>query len=179
MTRTPASGTERSLHWLVAGPALALLATGMVLYAPALSEAIGLRFWVRTLHLVAAVALAGAPLAVLAVRPRAVLGAERELMVWSGADRDWFLHPWRLLLDRSGRRPPPARFNGGQRLFAALAAGGLLVLLLTGVPMYWWGWFSAGLVARARDVHVLASFGLAALILGHVYLAVFAPVEER
>src|SRR6266536_3106423 len=113
MTRTPASATERALHWLVAGPALALVASGAVLYAPALSQALG---------------LLGRP---------------------------------------AGPAPSPGRFNGGQRLFAALAAAALLVLLATGVPMYWWGWFAADLVSRARDVHLLAAFGLTALVLGH------------
>jgi cytochrome b subunit of formate dehydrogenase len=70
---------------------------------------------------------------------------------------------------------PGRRFNGGQRLFAALALAALLALLLTGVPMYWWGRFSAEVVGRARDVHVLAAFGLAALVAGHVYLAALAP----
>lgn len=175
MTRTPASALEKTLHWLVAGPALAMLATGLVLYAPVLSQAVGLRFWVRTLHLAAAAMLVVAPLAALLVRPRAVGAVERDLLWWSTTDAEWFLRPWRLLRGRDAPSSAPGRYNGGQRLFAALGGAGLLILLLTGVPMYWWGWFSAELVARARDVHVVAAFALTALVLGHAYLAVLAP----
>jgi hypothetical protein len=41
--------------------------------------------------------------------------------------------------------------------------------------MYWWWWFGGWLVARARDLHVLAAFGLAALLAGHIYLGLFSP----
>jgi formate dehydrogenase subunit gamma len=153
-----------------------LLASGAVLYVPALSEALGQRFWVRAAHLAAAVALALIPPAAALLRWSEVREVERALSGWSDADRAWFARPWRVLRGEPVDLPSPVgRFNGGQKLFAALVATGLAMLLLTGVPMYWWGWFTAALVARSRDVHVLAALALVPLLAGHVYLAVLSP----
>ncbi|HZV49478.1 MAG TPA: cytochrome b/b6 domain-containing protein [Candidatus Dormibacteraeota bacterium] len=178
MTRTPASGAERALHWTVAATVLVMLATGLVLYVPALGQAIGLRFWVRSAHLAAAAGLLLA-LAVAGGTRRAEMRAlERELSRWQRPDLEWFLQPWSLL--RGEPLPPSAptgRFNGGQKLFAALAALALAVLLLTGTPMYWWSWFGARLVSRARDLHLVAAFALTALLAGHVYLGLLSPRE--
>ena len=187
-TRTRASAAEAALHWTVAALVVVLLLTGVVMYVPALSELVGNRFWVRTSHLAAAVALTLAPLLFAALRPRRLQALERELSLWQPEDVAWFTRPFQTLLGGSPRpsgppprlsralsRPAGERFNGGQKLFAALAALGLAVLLLTGVPMYWWGWFSAQVVARARDLHVVAAFALTALLLGHVYLALLSP----
>jgi formate dehydrogenase subunit gamma len=175
-TATPASATEKALHWAVAAGVAVLLASGAVLYVPALSDALGQRFWVRSAHLAGAAALALAPLAAAALRWRELRALERALNEWTAADRDWFLRPWRVLRGRWVDLPPRVgRFNAGQKLFAALVAAALAVLLVTGVPMYWWSWFAAPAVARSRDVHVVATFALTALLAGHVYLAAFSP----
>ncbi len=55
----PASATEKVLHWSVATTVLLMAATGTVMYVPWLSQLIGQRFWVRTLHLVAALGFGG------------------------------------------------------------------------------------------------------------------------
>jgi cytochrome b subunit of formate dehydrogenase len=69
----------------------------------------------------------------------------------------------------------PRRFNAGKKLLAVMVGVALALLLVSGVPMYAWWWFGGELVQRARDLHVLASFGLTALIAGHIYLAAFGP----
>jgi len=150
-----------------------LAASGAVLYVPALSELVGQRFWVRTAHLAAAAALALIPPAAALMRWPEVRALERDLSRWSTADSAWFVRPWRVLRGERVELPPRAgRFNGGQRLFAALVATALAVLLATGIPMYWWSWFAAETVARSRDVHVLTTLALVALVAGHVYLGI-------
>jgi formate dehydrogenase subunit gamma len=176
MTRTPASATEKVLHWSVAAAVLIMAGTGAVMYVPWLSQAVGQRFWVRAAHLAAALVFVLALLLVPALRWTEVRRLERDLSFWEVADWDWFRRPWEVFASRYQPAPAPlGRFNGGQKLLATLAATVLVLLLLTGVPMYWWGWFSGQLVARARDVHVLAALGLSALLAGHVYLALFSP----
>lgn len=150
-----------------------LAASGAILYVPALSELVGQRFWVRAAHLAAAGALALIPPAAALLRWPEVRMLERDLSRWSDADAAWFVRPWRVLRGERVDLPPRAgRFNGGQRLFAALVAVALAVLLATGTPMYWWAWFAAETVARSRDVHVLTTFALVALLAGHVYLGI-------
>jgi len=176
MTRTPASATEKVVHWSVAAAVLVMAATGTVMYVPMLSQAVGERFWVRAAHLAAALVFVLVLLLVPALRWTEIRRLERGLSVWEVADWDWFRRPWGVFASSfQHAAAPPGRFNGGQKLLATLAATVLVLLLVTGVPMYWWGWFSGQLVARARDLHVLAAFGLVALLLGHVYLALFSP----
>lgn len=176
---TPASAAERALHWTVAAIVLVLVASGTVLYVPALSEAVGQRFWVRSAHLAAAAALAVAPAAIALARWPEVRGLERQLSRWEPADRVWFLRPWRVLAGEEVGPLPSGRFNAGQKLFAALVATGLVVLLLTGVPMSWWSRFDAAFVARSRDMHVTAAYALVALLAGHLYLGLLSPYRIR
>lgn len=176
MTRMPASAPEKALHWSVATAVLLMVATGGVMYVPWLSQIVGQRFWVRTIHLVAAVAFVIVLLLIPALRWSEIRRLERELSLWDRFDWEWFRRPWDLFISRyQPAASMHGRFNGGQKLLAALVSTSLALGLLTGVPMYWWWWFSGELVARARDLHVLAALGLAALLAGHIYLALFSP----
>ncbi|OLC67742.1 MAG: hypothetical protein AUJ02_12145 [Chloroflexi bacterium 13_1_40CM_3_65_12] len=155
---------------------LLMVATGGVMYIPSLSEMVGQRFWVRTVHIASAVAFVFVLLLIPALRWPEIRRLELDLSFWDRADWDWFRRPWDVFI--STYQPadvPRRRFNGGQKLLAALVAISLALLVLTGVPMYWWSWFSSALVSRARDFHVLAAFGLAALLAGHIYLALLSP----
>jgi formate dehydrogenase subunit gamma len=176
MTPTRASAAEKTLHWSVAAAVLVLLLTGVVMYVPWLSQAIGQRFWIRTAHMVAAVLLVFAVIVIPALRLGEVRRLERELSYWDGTDWDWFRRPWDVFLSTYREsRSAPRRFNAGQKLLAALVAIALGVLTVSGVPMYAWWWFAGELVQRARDLHVIATFALAALIAGHIYLSAFSP----
>ena len=171
-----ASATEKTLHWTVAAAVLLLLASGTVMYVPGLSELVGQRFWVRTSHLAAAILLVAVVLVMPALRWGEMRRLERELSFWERADWEWFRRPWDVFLSTyHDAKSEPRRFNAGQKLLAALLAIALAVLLVSGVPMYWWWWFGGELVQRARDLHVLASFAVTALIAGHIYLAAFGP----
>lgn len=172
----PASGTEKFLHWSVATTVLLMAATGTVMYVPWLSQLIGQRFWIRTIHMVAALGFVLVLLTLPALRWTEIRRLEHELSLWDKVDWDWFRRPWDVFVSKfSPVKTRRRRFNGGQKLLAALVATSLALLLLTGVPMYSWWWFSSELVARARDLHVLAAFGLVALLAGHIYLALLSP----
>lgn len=175
MTRTPASATEKFLHWSVASAVL-MAATGGVMYIPSLSEIVGQRFWVRTIHVASAVAFALVLLLIPVFRWPEIHRLERDLSFWDRVDWDWFRRPWDVFVSKyQPAGSPHRRFNGGQKLLAALVGTSLALLLLTGAAMYWWWWFSGELVARARDLHVLAALGLVALLAGHIYLALLSP----
>ena len=99
--------TERALHWVHAAGFLAMLATGLVLYLPVLSELVARRNLVKNLHLLAAVAWVLALALVLAVGDRARLRA-------SG---------WRSCQSTrttgagcAADRAPQGRFNAGQKV---------------------------------------------------------------
>lgn len=176
MTTTPASGTEKALHWTLAAAVSSLVLTGAVMYVPALSQAVGQRFWVRTIHLAGATGVVLVPAVFAALRWSEVRSLEGQLSRWGPAAIEWFLRPWRAFGDGDvSPREGPDRFNGGQKLFALFMAVALTALLVTGIPMYWWSRFGAEVVARSRDLHVVAALALVGLLGGHVYLGLLSP----
>ena len=113
MTRTPASATEKALHWSVAAAVLVLLVTGVVMYVPSLSQIVGQRFWVRTSHLVAAIVLVAVVLVLPALRRGELRRLERDLSFWDRADWDWFRRPWDVFL--STYHEPAAELSAAVR----------------------------------------------------------------
>jgi formate dehydrogenase subunit gamma len=158
--------TERTLHWVHATGFLAMLATGLVLYLPVLSEAIARRNLVKNLHLFSALAWAIAILLVVALGDRRRLAADwREIETIDADDRRWL----------RGRRAPQGRFNAGQKVNALLTAAFALLFVVSGFFL-WLGErdhrFLLDGTGTVHDALTLVSVGLLA---GHLYLAVIHP----
>ena len=68
--------TERALHWVHATGFFAMLATGLVLYLPVLSELVARRNLVKNVHIFSAVAWAIAIALVVAIGDRRRLAAD-------------------------------------------------------------------------------------------------------
>ena len=82
--------TERTLHWVHATGFFAMLATGLALYLPALSELVARRNLVKNVHIFAAVAWAIAIVLVVALGDRRRLAADwREIERLDRDDRRW------------------------------------------------------------------------------------------
>jgi len=58
------SRTERTLHWVNAPGFFLLLATGLLLYVPSLSDAVGRRGLIKAIHLYVAIGWVGGLLVV-------------------------------------------------------------------------------------------------------------------
>lgn len=140
------------------------LATAAVLYLEPLATLVGRRGLVVQLHVLAGLAL---PVPVLLGRLSAAYRADlRELDRWTATDRAWLRRR-----DRRTAGLPVGKFNAGQKLNAALSAGGGLVLLGTGIVMeYGHGW-PLPLRTGATWVHDWTAAALFLLVLGHVRLA--------
>ena len=70
------------------------------------------------------------------------------------------------------------KFNAGQKLNSAVTAGAILVLLGTGILMYFVGLVRLSWRTGATFVHDWFALGLGLLMLGHVYFA-FKDREAR
>ena len=158
--------TERTLHWVHALAFFVLLATGVALYVPALTEAFGSRELLRNLHLLTAVAWAVALVAVFALGDRRGLRETmRELDAFDEDDRDWL-----RTFDA-----PQGRFNAGQKLNAAVTAAFAVLFAVSGFFL-WYG-------ARDNDFSspsaILLHDGLTllaiVLVAGHLYLTLIHP----
>ncbi|MHC5700215.1 cytochrome b/b6 domain-containing protein [Streptomyces tirandamycinicus] len=169
------SPAERLVHRATAALMLLCVATAACLYVPVLAELVGRRRLVVTLHQWSGLLLPAPFLLGLASRPfRRDL---RRLNRFGPHDRAWLRAALRR---RRGPRDRPAgKFNAGQKLYAAWIAGAVLVMLGTGLLM----WFTelAPLVWRngATFVHDWLALTIAVVLAGHIRLALADPEARR
>ena len=115
--------TERVLHWTHATAFFTLLATGLILYLPALSTLISRRQLVKNVHIWVAVAWAIAIVVIIVAGNRKRLAEDwREIETIDRDDRRWL----------TGRRTPQGRFNAGQKINALLTVAFALLFALSG-----------------------------------------------
>ena len=164
------SRTERTLHWVHAGAFLVMLATGLILYLPSLSGAVGRRPFVKDVHIDTAIAWGAAIALVVVLGDRPGLRRTlRELEVFDRDDRLW--------LRRIPR--PQGRFNAGQKLNAALTAAFAVLFSVSGV-LLWYGErdhrfrFASTIVLHDGLMYVSL-----VLLVGHLYLAVLNPATRH
>lgn len=158
--------SERAVHWIHASVFLSLLATGAILYFPALSIAVGRRQVVKELHLWSALAWVVAILVVVIVGDRSAL--RRTLREVDRFDRDDAR--WLTL-----RRAPQGRFNAGQKVNLILT-GVLTILFAVSGLLLWLGEQDTrfrldGSIALHDGATLISLF----LLVGHLYLAVIHP----
>jgi formate dehydrogenase subunit gamma len=163
---------ERAVHWTFAVLMIACIGTAAILYNGSLAIQFGHRRAVELIHVYCGFALPVPLLVGLISRAyRADLG---RLNRFTPSDWTW--------LRRRHRRDGSIRvgkFNAGQKVNAALTAGSMLVLLGTGVLMYFVGLVRLSWRTGATFVHDWFALGLGLLVLGHIYFALKDPEARR
>ena len=162
---------ERVNHWLVALTFILLALSGLALFHPLffpLSQLFGGGVWTRILHPFIGVALI------------CFFGSMffrfRKLCIMTVTDWEWLAHS-REMMDGDDRNMPEAgKLNGGQKLLFWLLVACMALLVLSGIVM-WRAYFSflfpAPLIRFAAVVHAATGAGMIALIIGHIYLAIW------
>ncbi|AJC61374.1 formate dehydrogenase C gamma subunit [Streptomyces sp. 769] len=165
------TAAERWVHRATAALMGIMLLTAACLYVPYLAELVGRRSLLVTLHEWAGIALPAPLLAGLVSRAfRADLG---RLNRFGPQDRGWVRAALR------GHHRPSGKFNAGQKLYAALVAGAALVMIGTGlilwfpilVPLLW--------RTGATFVHDWIALLIGVLVIGHVWMAARDPEARR
>jgi formate dehydrogenase subunit gamma len=161
------SRTERTLHWANAVFFFFLLATGLILYLPSLSVAVGRRMLLQDVHFWSGIAWISVLFAIVVVGDRrGIVETAREVDRFDRDDLRWL----------AGKKPAPqGRLNAGQKINAALTAAFTLLFLVSGL-LLWFGerdtsWRFASTVILHDGLMYLS----VALLLGHLYLAVINP----
>jgi formate dehydrogenase subunit gamma len=158
--------TERAMHWVHATGFTAMLATGLILYLPALSELVARRNLVKNVHLFSAVAWALALVVVVVLGDRRRLAADwREIETLDADDRRWL----------RGRSVPQGRFNAGQKLNVILTAAFAVLFAVSGFFLWLGERDHRFLFDGTGTVHDAAMYASVALLAGHLYLAVIHP----
>lgn len=159
------SVTERVLHAVHATSFTVMLATGLILFLPALAEVFGNRPVVKAVHLAVAALWLTALLLVALLGDRAILHRTRGQM--EGMTRQ----DLRWLRSRAARARPQGRFNGGQKL-NAIAQSAFTILFFVSGTLMWLGernttFRLAGTIAL-HDLTMLVATGF---VVGHVWIA--------
>jgi len=172
------SRVERAAHWLVAVTTLVMTVSGLALYLPDLADYVA-RPLTKQVHLGAAIALGAGLLALMLVGNRRELRrTASQLDRFDRADREWLVGgPARVVARHPS--PPQGRFNAGQKLNAALSAGLLVVLAVTGTLLWLGERDTRFRLDGSVLVHDWASLLLGLLVLGHTYLAVLHPTTRH
>ncbi|MEW2072693.1 cytochrome b/b6 domain-containing protein [Streptomyces sp. NPDC012403] len=166
---------QRWAHRATAALMGVCVVTAACLYVPQLAQLVGRRALVVTLHQWSGLALPVPVLAALASRAfRADLG---RLNRFGPHDRVWLRAALRR--DRRPSSRPAGKFNAGQKVYAAWIAGATLVMLGTGLLM----WFThlTPLVWRtsATFVHDWLALTIGIVLAGHIGMALADPEARR
>lgn len=162
---------ERLVHRGTAVLVAVLTLTGAALYVPSLALLVGRRTTIEAVHVIAGLLLPLPTLVGLAAS--ASLRADvRTLNRMTRTDRQWLRRR-----DRRQAQLPVGKFNGGQKLAAAVVAGAGLVLFGTGLLLLAPARVSLPVSVRqgATITHDLFTFGLLVLLAGHIWLAYRHP----
>ena len=164
------SRTERALHWVHAAAFFVLLGSGLVLYVPRLSIAVGRRPEVKNIHVYTAIAWVVAIALVVALGDRKGLRRTlRELDAFDEDDRLW--------LRRIPR--PQGRFNAGQKLNAALTAAFALLFAVSGTLLWLGERDTRFRFASTVLLHDGLMYVSLVVLVGHLYLAVIHPATRH
>ncbi|MFG3204611.1 cytochrome b/b6 domain-containing protein [Streptomyces sp. NPDC048192] len=166
---------ERWVHRTTAALMGVCVATAAVLYIPQLAVLVGRRELVVRVHECAGLAL---PVPVLlGLASRAFRADLRFLNRFGPHDRLWLRAA--LARDKRHSSRPAGKFNAGQKIYAAWIAGATLVMLGTGLLM----WFThlAPLMWRtsATFVHDWLALTIGVVLAGHIGMALGDPEARR
>jgi formate dehydrogenase subunit gamma len=166
------SRAERVIHRTTAILMTVCILTAAVLYNGSIAVPVGHRHLVELIHVYCGFALpVPMLLGILSFAYRADL---RRLGRFTPADRRWL----RSRTRRDGTITV-GKFNAGQKLNASLACGSILVLLGTGVLMYFVGLAPLPWRSGATFVHDWFALALGLLVIGHVIFALKDPEARR
>jgi formate dehydrogenase subunit gamma len=164
------SRVERVLHWVNALFFFLLLASGLVLYLPALEVAVGRRPLVKDVHFWSGITWVCALALIGVVGRRRLLHTARELDRFDRDDLRW--------LARAGDAPQ-GRFNAGQKINAALTAAFTLLFSVSGLLLWLGERDTRFRFASTVVLHDGLAFAALVLLVGHLYLAVLHPATRH
>jgi len=169
---TPA---ERWVHRTTAALMGVCVVTAACLYLPELAELVGRRELVVRVHEWSGLLLPLPFLLGLASRAfRADIGV---LNRFGHHDRQWLSAALRR--DKSPESRPAGKFNAGQKVYAAWIAGATLVMLGTGLMMWFTHLTPLTWRTGATFVHDWLALTIGVVLAGHIGMAIADPESRR
>ncbi|MGY0489366.1 cytochrome b/b6 domain-containing protein [Streptomyces sp. WG-D5] len=158
------STAERWIHRTTGSLMLVCLLTAACLYVAPLAQLVGRRHLMVTLHEWSGISL---PLPFLVgLLSRAFRADLRRLNRFAAYDRQWLRAARRRLTSPAAR--PAGKFNAGQKLYAGWIAGAVLVMMFTGLLMWFMGLLPFISRTSAIFVHDLMAWAITLAVLAHM-----------
>ncbi|MBT0662821.1 formate dehydrogenase subunit gamma [Geobacter pelophilus] len=162
---------ERVNHWLVALTFFLMALSGLVFFQPLyypLNQLFGGGTWARILHPffgVAMIFLFGG-----------MFFRFWKVSLMTAADKEWLRHLREIANGDERNLPEAGKLNGGQKLMFWSLVTCMALLILSGIVI-WRAYFSflfpAVVVRFAAVLHAAAGVVMIALIMGHIYIAIW------
>ena len=163
------SAGERANHWVVGICFILLALSGLAFFHPAffpLTQLFGGGPWTRILH----------PYIGVVMMLFFIMMFLRfwRLNVMEQRDVEWLKNVDKMVDGNDHNMPEQGKYNGGQKLLFWGLVLFMLVLLVSGVLM-WYAWLTmpVDLVRLASVLHAFAAFAIIGLIILHVYAAIW------
>src|ERR1700712_4446470 len=162
------SRSSRWVHWLSATLMMSCILTAAVLYNGSIAVIVGHRYLVEQIHVYSGIALPLPP--IVGILDRAYRDDARRLNRFTSGD-------WAWLRSRTRREGTieVGKFNAGQKVNAALSAGSIGVLLISGVVMYFTNLAPLPWRSGATFVHDWFALPVGLLVVGHIAMATKDP----
>ena len=168
---------ERLNHWVVGMTFILLALSGLAFFHPAfypLTQLFGGGVWARILHPFIGV--------LMALSFGAMFLRFWKLNLITPTDREWLNRVGEMVEGGDHNLPETGKYNGGQKLLFWLLVGCMALLLLSGLVI-WRAYFSAifaiDMVRFASVVHAAVAAVMIALIIVHVYAAIWVKGTLR
>lgn len=166
---------ERLNHWTVGMSFILLAVSGLAFFHPTffpLTTLLGGPVWARILHPYIGVLMA---LAFLVIFLRFA-----HLNRITPTDREWLKNAHKMVDGNDHDMPEQGKYNGGQKMMFWALAVCMLLMTLSGFPL-WRAWFhlDVNLVRLAAVVHAAAGVTMIGLIMVHVYAAIWVKGTIR
>jgi formate dehydrogenase subunit gamma len=162
---------ERANHWLSAITFILLALSGLAFFHPAfypLTLLFGGGPWTRILHPFIGV--------VMLLSFGVMAAGYWKLNAMTPSDWEWLRRVREMVGGDDRNMPEAGKFNGGQKLLFWLLVACMALLVLSGVVM-WRPWFAflfpVSLIRFASVVHAVAATIMIALIMFHIYAAIW------
>ncbi|WP_236046642.1 cytochrome b/b6 domain-containing protein [Streptacidiphilus fuscans] len=165
---------ERWVHRTTATLMMVAILSAAFLYVPQLAELVGRRRLLVIIHEWSGVLLP-LPLAV-GLFFRSVRADLRRLNRFVPQDRGW---TWRALRHGTRHAGPAGKFNAGQKMYAALISGATLVMVGTGLILWFPNLAALDVRTGATFVHDWLALVIGVLVLGHIRMAAKDPEARR
>lgn len=169
------SRAERLVHRTTGWLMLLCLATAACLYVAPLAQLVGRRHLVATVHEWSGILLP-VPFLLGLASPSFRAGLRR-LNRFAVYDRQWLRAVLRRVTSPAAR--PAGKFNAGQKLYAGWIAGAVLVMMCTGLLMWFTGVLQPISRTSAIFVHDVVAWAVVLVLIGHIRMAYRDPQARR